>query len=167
MLATILLAAVTTTPPADVTGLAPQLQPPVRIEAEYVTPVEHHNPMEMFSVTVVWHGDGSLTVYDKTQSVLALHDYLSRVFGYGRHDLRVVSPFVGGAFGSALRPHYHVFLAVLAARALQRSVRIVSGEAGLDLVVGQLLQLSSLATHQSGLRVGMSCGWETLLPYNG
>ena len=39
-------------------------------------------------------------------------------------QVRVVSPFVGGAFGSGLRPQYHVFLAVLAARELKRSVRV-------------------------------------------
>ena len=40
-------------------------------------------------------------------------------------DVRVMSPFVGGAFGSGLRPQYQVVLAVLAARALKRSVRLV------------------------------------------
>jgi xanthine dehydrogenase YagR molybdenum-binding subunit len=40
-------------------------------------------------------------------------------------EVRVMSPFVGGAFGSGLRPQYQVVLAVLAARALKRSVRLV------------------------------------------
>ena len=35
-----------------------------------------------------------------------------------------MSPFTGGGFGSGLRPQYQVVLAVLAARALQRSVRV-------------------------------------------
>ena len=43
---------------------------------------------------------------------------------HGEDELRVVSPYVGGGFGSALRPQYHVFLAVLAARELRRSVRV-------------------------------------------
>ena len=97
---------------------------PVRIDAEYLLPVEHHNPIELFGATVAWHDDGSLTVYDKTQGVLNTRQYLANVFGFGKHDLRVISPFVGGAFGSALRPQYHVFLAVLAARELERSVRV-------------------------------------------
>src|SRR5262249_39999418 len=42
-------------------------QAPVRIEAEYGIPVEHHNPMETFAATVIFEGDGRLTVYDKTQ----------------------------------------------------------------------------------------------------
>jgi xanthine dehydrogenase YagR molybdenum-binding subunit len=96
----------------------------VRVDAEYRVPVEHHHPLEPFAATVVWHGDGTLTVYDKTQGVLTVQEYLCNVFGYTKETLRVVSPFVGGAFGSGLRPHYHVFLAVLAARALGRSVRV-------------------------------------------
>src|SRR6476619_3810440 len=39
--------------------------------------------------------------------------------------VRVMSPFMGGGFGSGLRPQFEVVLAVLAARALQRSVRVV------------------------------------------
>jgi len=97
---------------------------PVRIDAEYVVPVEHHNPMELFGATAVWQADGTLIVYDKTQGVLNVQQYLSNVFGFGKGELRVVSPYVGGAFGSALRPQYHVFLAVLAARELKRSVRV-------------------------------------------
>ena len=97
---------------------------PVRIDAEYLLPVEHHNPIELFGATAVWRGDGTLTVYEKTQSVLNTQQYLANVFGLGTRELRVVSPFVGGAFGSALRPQYHVFMAVLAARELERSVRV-------------------------------------------
>ena len=41
------------------------------------------------------------------------------------YDVRVLSPFMGGGFGSGLRPQYQVVLAVLAARALERSVRLV------------------------------------------
>ncbi len=47
------------------------------------------------------------------------------IFDLKPDDLRVISPFVGGAFGSGLRPQYQAVLAVLAARALQRSVRLV------------------------------------------
>ena len=97
---------------------------PVQVDAEYRVPAEHHNPMESFAATVVRGPDGRLTVYDKTQGVQNVRGYLCRVFGYGEDELRVVSPFVGGAFGSGLRPQYHVFLAVLAARELQRSVRV-------------------------------------------
>ena len=97
----------------------------VRHDGEYYIPIEHHNPMELFASTVIWKGGGKLTVHDKTQGVQNVQRYLCGVFGMKPGDVRVVSPFVGGAFGSGLRPQYQVVLAVLAARALKRSVRLV------------------------------------------
>jgi xanthine dehydrogenase YagR molybdenum-binding subunit len=97
----------------------------VRHTGEYTIPVEHHNPMELFASTVVWGADGKLTVYDKTQGVQNVQRYLCKIFKMKPDDLRVISPYVGGAFGSGLRPQYQAVLAVLGARALQRSVRLV------------------------------------------
>ena len=81
--------------------------------------------MELFASTVIWDGGGKLTVYDKTQGVQNVQRYVCSIFDMKSDDVRVLSPFVGGAFGSGLRPQYHVVLAVLAARALERSVRLV------------------------------------------
>src|SRR5712672_1592406 len=97
----------------------------VRHEAEYFIPTEHHNPMELFASTAIWDGGGKLTVYDKTQGVQNVQRYLCSVFDRKPDDLRVISPFVGGAFGSGLRPQYQVVLAMLGALALERSVRLV------------------------------------------
>src|ERR1700710_2732844 len=97
----------------------------VRHEAEYFIPTEHHNPMELFGATVMWDGGGKLTVYDKTQGVQNVQRYLCSVFNKKSDDLRVISPYVGGAFGAGLRPQYQVVLATLGALALQRSVRLV------------------------------------------
>lgn len=97
----------------------------VRHDAEYYVPIEHHNPMEPYASTVLWDGGGKLTVYDKTQGVQNVQHYICGIFGLKSEDVRVLSPFVGGAFGSGLRPQYQVVLAVLAAEALERSVRVV------------------------------------------
>ena len=97
----------------------------VRHEAEYFIPVEHHNPMELYATTVTWDGGGKLTVYDKTQGVQNVQRYLCGVFSMKPDELRVMSPFVGGGFGSGLRPQYQAVLAVLGAKALKRSVRLV------------------------------------------
>ncbi len=96
----------------------------LQIDVQYRAPVEHHNPMEMYATTAVWEEDGTLTVYDKTQGVKNVQGYLCNVFGCSEKDIRVLSPFVGGAFGSGLRPQYQVFLASLAARTLRRPVRV-------------------------------------------
>lgn len=97
----------------------------VRHEAEYFIPVEYHNPMELFAATVVWKDGGKLTVFDKTQGVQNVQRYVCGVFGLKSDDVRVMSPFVGGAFGSGLRPQYEVVLAVQGALQLKRSVRLV------------------------------------------
>ncbi len=97
----------------------------VRHEGDYIVPIEHQNPMELFASTVIRDADGTLTVYDKTQGVQNVHRYLCGVFRMKPDEVRVMSPYVGGAFGSGLRPQHQVTLAVLAARALQRSVRLV------------------------------------------
>jgi xanthine dehydrogenase YagR molybdenum-binding subunit len=97
----------------------------IRHEAEYLFPTEHHNPMELYATTAVWEGGGRLTIYDKTQGVQNVHNFLCSVFGKKPDDIRVVSPYVGGAFGSGLRPQHQLVLATLAALALKRSVRVV------------------------------------------
>ena len=99
-------------------------QAAVRVKAEYRMPIEHHNPMEPFAATAVWEGDGRITVYDKTQGPQNSRNYVADVCGIRRDKVRVLCPYVGGAFGSGLRPQYQLPLAVLAARALQRSVRV-------------------------------------------
>ena len=97
----------------------------VRHAAEYYVPIEHHNPMEPYAATVIYEANGKLTVYDKTQGVQNVQRYLCGVLGMKPEDVRVMSPFMGGGFGSGLRPQFEVVLAVLAALALQRSVRVV------------------------------------------
>lgn len=97
---------------------------PVKVEATYKTAPENHHPMELFATTVEW-GDETVTIYDKTQSPKSVEIFLKVAFRLFRRKVRVVSSFVGGAFGLGLRPQQSVFLAVLAAKALKRSVRLV------------------------------------------
>jgi xanthine dehydrogenase YagR molybdenum-binding subunit len=97
----------------------------VRHRGEYYVPIEHHNPMELYASTAIFEGGGKLAIYDKTQGVQNVQRHVCGVLGAEPGDVRVMSPFVGGAFGSGLRPQFQVVLAALAARALKRSVRLV------------------------------------------
>ena len=97
----------------------------LRHRGEYRAPIEHHNPMELYATTAIFEPGGRLTIHDKTQGVQNVQRYVCGVLGMEAGDVRVLSPFVGGAFGSGLRPQYQVVLAALAARALQRPVRVV------------------------------------------
>lgn len=98
---------------------------PFQVDGEFYSGVEHHNPMEMHASTVLWEEGGHLTVYDKSQSSQNSRWMVSHVFGISKRKLTVKNPFVGGAFGSGLRPQYNLILAVMAALALKRSVRVV------------------------------------------
>ena len=96
----------------------------VKVQQTYVIPREHHNPLEMHATIAAWEGD-QLTLWDKTQWVHNVADEIAAVFGTASENVRVVSPFVGGAFGSALRTWPHVTLAALGARVARRPVKIV------------------------------------------
>lgn len=98
---------------------------PIKVSGDYRKGTEHHNPMEMHASTVTFEGNGKLTVYDKTQGPQNVQAYLAGAFDLKADDVRVLNPFVGGAFGSGLRPQYNVYLAAMAALKLQRSVRVV------------------------------------------
>ncbi|HEX8473480.1 MAG TPA: xanthine dehydrogenase family protein molybdopterin-binding subunit [Pyrinomonadaceae bacterium] len=97
---------------------------PVKVEAEYRIPVEHHNPMEPHAAVAVWEGD-RLTVFDKSQEVYNVRKHLASSFGVPEENVQVISPYVGGAFGSSLRPNYYPSLTAMAARELKRPVKVV------------------------------------------
>ncbi len=94
-----------------------------RVEADYATPVQHHNAMELPTTTCVWDGD-RLTVYEPTRFVGALRHGLAAQLGIDAAKVRVVSHYIGGHFGSKLALSQHTVLAAIAARRLGRPVRL-------------------------------------------
>jgi xanthine dehydrogenase YagR molybdenum-binding subunit len=98
---------------------------PAKHAAEYHSGAEHHNPMEMFAATVIRSADGHLTIYDKTQGSQNSRWVVSRAFGLSKDMVTVRNPYVGGAFGSGLRPQYSLLMAVMGSLQLKRSVRVV------------------------------------------
>ncbi|QQS40919.1 MAG: xanthine dehydrogenase family protein molybdopterin-binding subunit [Acidobacteriota bacterium] len=118
------------TPRVQTRGPAPRGKPaeefansPVKIEAEYSIPIEHHNPMEPHGATAFWEGE-KLTVFDKSQGVYGVRGHLARSFNIPEGNINVRSLFVGGAFGSSLNVNYYPFLAALAAREVKRPVKL-------------------------------------------
>ena len=100
-----------------------------RVAVTYTTPVQHNNPMEPHAAIAVWdssagHGAGVLTVYDTTQGPSADRDTIASVLGLSASQVRVVSPHVGGGFGSKGTTRPHAILAAVAARATGRPVKV-------------------------------------------
>lgn len=96
----------------------------VKLDEEYETPTQHHNPMELFTTTCTWQ-DGKLTVYEPSQFVHGLRAMTARRLGIDPAHVHAVSPFVGGAFGSKAQQSPRTGLVALAARKLKRPVKLV------------------------------------------
>ncbi|WP_288404026.1 xanthine dehydrogenase family protein molybdopterin-binding subunit [uncultured Deinococcus sp.] len=94
-----------------------------RIDATYVVPTEHHNPIEPHATIAVWSPAGTLTLYDKSQWPVSVRSQVARAFGLQAGSVRVLAPFVGGGFGGAGRAWPHVILTALIARAVKRPVK--------------------------------------------
>jgi xanthine dehydrogenase YagR molybdenum-binding subunit len=124
----------------------------VKVEHGYVIPRENHNPIEMHATIAAWEGD-RLTLWDKTQWVHNTAAEIGAVFGIPAENVRVVSPFVGGAFGSSLRTWPHVTLAALGARRAGRPVKVMLSRREMYYGVGyrpHTVQRVALGASRSG-----------------
>jgi len=96
---------------------------PIKIDATYVTPVETHNPMEMHATVAVWDGR-RFTLYESSQGVVNHHTVMAQVLGVPRENVEIISRFIGSGFGGKLFPWPHSALAAVAARQLNRPVKL-------------------------------------------
>jgi xanthine dehydrogenase YagR molybdenum-binding subunit len=101
---------------------------PVQVDAEYRTPPQHHNPMELFTTTCVWTGE-QLTVHEPSQFVYGLKHGVAEQLGIDPRNVRVLSHHVGGAFGSKAAVTPRTALVALAARRLRRPVKLAATRA--------------------------------------
>ncbi|GAB0119561.1 xanthine dehydrogenase family protein molybdopterin-binding subunit [Acidisoma sp. 7E03] len=97
----------------------------VVIDALYETPTQHHNPIELFSTTAAWSGD-QLTVWEPSQFVYGLRGNLAHQLGIAPERIRVISQFVGGAFGSKGGATARTAWIAVAARRIGRPVKLVA-----------------------------------------
>jgi xanthine dehydrogenase YagR molybdenum-binding subunit len=97
----------------------------VRLENRYETPTQHHNAIELFTTTCVWR-DNQLTIYEPSQFVYGLKANAAKKIGVDIADVHAVSPFVGGGFGSKAQFSPRTGLVALAAKRLNRPVKLVA-----------------------------------------
>ena len=140
----------------------------IGVDETYVIPRENHNPIEMHATIAAWDGD-RLTLWDKTQWVHNTAEEIAAVFGIPAKNVRVVSPFVGGAFGSALRTWPHVTLAALGARVTGRPVKVVLSRREMYYGVGyrpHTVQRVALGASRAGrLAAIVHDGWQETSAY--
>jgi xanthine dehydrogenase YagR molybdenum-binding subunit len=104
------------------TGLA---QADTRLEQTYTTPFHTHNPMEPHATIAVWEGDNKLTLYDATQGIFGDRKRVADLLGLQPENVRVISLYLGGGFGSKGPTWSHVVLCAMAAKHVQRPVKLV------------------------------------------
>ncbi len=112
--------------PADVASgrlEAGMAQAEVTLDKIYTTPPQNHNAMEPHAVLAQWEGE-KLTVHASTQYLAGVQFTLAKLLGLPNDNIRVLCPFTGGGFGSKGMTWSHVILAAMAAKAVQRPVRI-------------------------------------------
>ncbi len=98
-------------------------QAAVKIDETYTTPTETHNPMEMHATIAVWR-NGKFTLYESTQGVVNHHNTICQMLGMPLESVQVISPFVGSGFGCKLFPWPQSLMAAVAARHLDRPVKV-------------------------------------------
>jgi CO/xanthine dehydrogenase Mo-binding subunit len=124
----------------------------VKVEQTYTTPDNTNNPLGLFATLAIWDQD-RLTVHDTTQWPSMVKATLAAVFAIPQSSVRVLVPYVGGAFGAGLRAWPHVILTVLAARLIGRPVKLVLTRPQMFSCVGHrpdTVQWVSLAADRSG-----------------
>jgi xanthine dehydrogenase YagR molybdenum-binding subunit len=95
----------------------------ITYEAEYFTPIEHHNPMEPSASIAHWEGD-ELTLYETTQWVAGARNTVAETLGMPEENVHVVSPFIGGGFGCKGFIWPHSVMSAIAAKRVGRPVKL-------------------------------------------
>lgn len=96
---------------------------PIKVDARYTTPTQHHNAIELFATTCEWEGD-KLTIYEPSQFMWGTKVAVAKLLALQAENVRVVSEYVGGAFG-AKGPNMRTVWVAMAARRVKRPVKLV------------------------------------------
>ena len=137
----------------------------VKVEQTYITPTETHNPIETSGTIAVWESAERLTLYDATQFVKGVQSMLARAHGLELENVRVICPFVGGAFGCKGATWPHVFLTAMAAKAAGVPVKFSLPRRSMFTATGHRTptrQRLTLAANRDGKLQGMQHVSETL-----
>lgn len=94
------------------------------VDATYTTPAQSSAPMEPHASLASWEGD-RLTLRGSYQMLKYNRAELADALGVPEANVRILSPYVGGGFGSKLGIASEAVAAALAAREIGRPVRVV------------------------------------------
>jgi xanthine dehydrogenase YagR molybdenum-binding subunit len=96
---------------------------PVQIDVTYTTPPQAHAMMEPHATIARWDGD-RLTLYTANQMLPRGVDTISATLLMPKDKIRLISRYIGGGFGAKLQVQPDAILAAMAARMLNRPVKL-------------------------------------------
>ncbi|WP_080240446.1 xanthine dehydrogenase family protein molybdopterin-binding subunit [Spirosoma rigui] len=94
-----------------------------KVEAVYETPIEHHHPLEPHATIAEWAGD-RVTLYNSSQIVNGAQSAAAATLNIKTEQVRIVSPYIGGGFGSKGGQWANLVLTAVAARQVNRPVKL-------------------------------------------
>jgi len=132
---------------------------PVKLEMEYEHPAEMHNPMELQAIVAHWETDDKLTLYDKVQGTQPTQQNFAKEWKLPPENVKVIAPFVGGAFGNALHNWPHETAAIIAAKMIKKPVKLMLTREQMFFMVGyrpRTFQRIGIGANRDGKLVGIS-----------
>jgi xanthine dehydrogenase YagR molybdenum-binding subunit len=96
---------------------------PVKLDLTYTTPLQSHAMMEPHATLATWDGD-RLILHTANQMLNQGQKVVATTLKIPVENVRLISPFIGGGFGGKLWVNADAILAAIAARQLQRPVKI-------------------------------------------
>ncbi len=97
----------------------------VKVAATYTTSTELHAQMEPHAIIAHWQDTDTLTVYEPSQWVISSQRTYAELFQLPPEKVRIITPFLGGGFGSKAFPWPHAILCTSVARQLQLPLKVV------------------------------------------
>ena len=105
------------------------------IEGFYTSPVQIHNPMETHGSTVSWTDDG-VTAWASTQGISSVQDAFAGALGLDQSQVRVITDYMGGGFGSKFGAGVEGVLAAKLSQQAKAPVRLMLTRFDEALAVG-------------------------------
>jgi xanthine dehydrogenase YagR molybdenum-binding subunit len=94
-------------------------------EGTYGAPVISHQCLETHGLVAEWDKDGGLTVWASTQATVAVAGAMAGRFRVPPKQVKCITHFMGGGFGSKFTPGVHGFAAADLARRAGAAVKIM------------------------------------------
>jgi xanthine dehydrogenase YagR molybdenum-binding subunit len=132
---------------------------PVKLEMEYEHPAEMHNPMELQALVAHWEANDRLTLYDKVQGTQPTQRNFAKEWKLPPENVKVIAPFVGGAFGNALHNWPHETAAIIASKMVGKPVKLMLTREQMFFMVGyrpRTFQKIGIGATPDGKLVGIS-----------